>query len=130
MIAATDGLADAVPIGHRIAVRESAEVPEGVWVGFFSWRGEPTIATGRFISANEARTNAYGAVLAFAGIGFSVKGFERPEPAETLNGDVPPFRQFWPPRSALIEWPTAVTADRTLLPVLMNFPPPRRRRAG
>lgn len=127
LIAATDGLADAVPIEHHQAIRENDEVPEGAWVGFFSWRGEPTIATGRFVSADQARTSAYGAVLAFAGVGFSVKGFERPEPAETLDADVPPFRQIWPPRNALIHWPSPVTADRAMLPVLMNFPPPRRR---
>lgn len=126
LLAATDGLADAVPIGHRRAVRENAEVPAGVWVGFFSWRGEPTIATGRFVADHAAGASAYGSVLAFAGVGFTVKGFERPEPSETLDGDAPPFRQFWPPRNALIEWPSRVAADRTLLPVLMNFPPPRR----
>jgi len=126
LIGATDGLAGAVPIVHRRAVRENAEVPEGVWVGFFSWRGEPTIATSRFVSVDDGRATAYGAVLAFAGIGFSVKGFERPEPAETLDGDVQPFRQFWPLRTALIEWPSPVVANRVLLPVLMNYPPARR----
>jgi hypothetical protein len=89
LIAATDGLAGAVRIVHRRAVRENAEVPEGVWVGFFSWRGEPTIATSRFVSVDEGQVSAYGAVLAFTGVGFSVKGFERPEPAETLDGDAP-----------------------------------------
>ncbi len=126
LVAATDGLAGAVPIVHRRAVRENAEMTEGVWVGFFSWRGEPAIATSRFVSADDDRASAYGAVLAFAGVGFSVKGFKRPEPAETLDGDVPPFRQFWPPRNALIEWPSPATADRALLSVLINFPPVRR----
>lgn len=126
LIAATDGLGDAVPIGHRQVVRENAEVPEGIWVGFFSWQGEPTIATGRFTSADEARASAYGAVLAFGGVGFSVKGFDRLEPFETLDGNAPPFRQFSPLNNALIEWPSPVTADRTLLPVLINLPPRRR----
>jgi hypothetical protein len=126
LIEATDGLAGAVPIVHRRAVRENAEVPEAVWVGFFSWRGEPTIATSRLVSVDERRTSAYGAVLAFAEVGFSVKGFERPEPAQTLDGDVPPSRQFSPPSNALIEWPSPATADRALLPALMNFPPARR----
>lgn len=127
LIAATDGLDDAVPIGHHQAVRDNAEVPDGVWVGFFSWRSEPTIAAGQFVSADEAGATAYGAVLAFAGVGFSVKGFERPDPTETLDGDVPPFRQFSPPRTSLVDWPTPVAADLALLPLLMNFPPARRR---
>jgi hypothetical protein len=127
LIAATDGPEDAVPNQHRRAVRDNAEVPDGVWVGFFPWRGEPTIAAGRFVSADGPQKTAYGAVLAFAGVGFTVKGFERPDPPEALDGDVPPFRQFWPPRSSLIEWPSPVVAERTFLPALMNFPPPRQR---
>jgi predicted RNA-binding Zn-ribbon protein involved in translation (DUF1610 family) len=126
LIAATDGLEDAVPIEHRRAVRDNGEVPDAVWVGFFPWHGEPMIAGGRLASTDGTSETAYVAVLTFAGIGFSVMGFQRLTPDEAIDGDVPPFRQFWPPRSQLMEWPSLVVADRTSLPFLMNFVPLRR----
>jgi hypothetical protein len=119
-----------VPIEHRQLVRDNGRVPDGAWVAFFSWRGEPTIATGRFVSTDEAQTSAHDAVLASAGVGFVVKGFKRPEAAESLNVDVPPFRQLWPRCDSMIGWATPVAAERTLLPALINFSPARQHGTG
>ena len=123
LLAASDGLQDSVPVAHRRSVRDDAVVPDTVWVGFFVWRGDPTLAVGRFVSVDEMQNNAYLALLTFAGVGFSVVGFDRLLAQQAIDGDIPPFRQFWPPRTPLIHWPSTAAADRELVPALMRFVP-------
>lgn len=123
LIAATDGLQDAVPVHHRHTVRHDATVPDDVWVGLCPWSGDPLLAVSRITPAEPIQAPAYKAILTFAGIGFCVVGFERIPAGHTIDGNVPPLHSFAPTRHALIEWPGPATVDRTALPFLMSFIP-------
>jgi hypothetical protein len=65
-----------VPKVHGRMVRDEARVPEGVWVGFFPWRGDPVLWTSTGSNANTTRrlVEMYGALLAFGSFGRRVTG--------------------------------------------------------
>jgi hypothetical protein len=98
LLAGTDGLGEVVPASHRRAIRDDAEVPRDVFVGFFHWAGGPIVATGLPSLRSETdRHEAYGAMLTFARVGFYVVGLrDSLQGHERVDGDGPQVRQFWP----------------------------------
>jgi hypothetical protein len=128
LIAGTDGLDDILPVRHRRAIREDAEVPDEVFVAFFRWAGSPIVATGSPSFHSEAdHHEAYGAVLTFAQVGFYVVGLrDSLPPHEMIDGDGSQVRQFWPPKHQLITWPPHGGLDNRRLPDLLSLAPVRR----
>jgi hypothetical protein len=129
LIAGTDGLGEVVPIGHRRAIRNDAQVPRDVFVAFFRWAGGPIVATGSpSLHSETDHHEAYGAMLTFAQVGFYVVGLRDSLAShEIIDGDGPQVRQFWPSVDRLITWPPLHGLDNTRLPRLLSFAPIRRR---
>ncbi len=129
LLAGTDGLGEVVPVSHRRAIRDDAEVARDVFVGFFRWAGGPIVATGSPSLRSETdHHEAYGAILTFARVGFYVVGLrDSLQGHEAIDGDGPQVRQFWPPMNRLITWPPLPGLDNTRLPHLLSLAPIRRR---
>ena len=129
LLAATPELRDAVPTEHRHAVRHEGRVGTNTWISFFAWRGGPVLATGQvdvLDRANpETTREGYMAFLSFAQVGVCVIGFEDIEANEIIDGELPPLRQFWPPKTRLQHWPPP-PVDNRILHALFNFIPLRR----
>jgi hypothetical protein len=119
LLSAEPGDQDAVPLTHRRALRESDEIVASSWIGIFRWRGEPVIASGSGLVANESRLEqprrAYSAMLAFEGFGFYVTAF-----SDSPHAPVPyprhhsPMLCAWPHQLGLTHWPPPPTDNRTL----------------
>lgn len=128
LLAGTEGLGDIVPTPHRRAIRDEAQVPGEVFVGFFGWSGGPIVATGSpSLRSETAERDGYAAILTFAQLGFYVMGLrESLPPEEMIAGDSLPVRQFWPATNQLVGWPPLVRMDNTHLPGLLSLAPVRR----
>lgn len=129
LLAGTDGLGDIVPTSHRRVIRDEAQVPDEVFVGFFRWAGGPIVATGSpSLRSETAEHEGYAAILTFAQVGFYVLGLhDSLPPQEMIAGDSLPVRQFWPPMNQLIAWPPLLELDNRRLPDLLSLAPVSRR---
>jgi hypothetical protein len=119
LLSAEPGDQEAVPLGHRKALRERDTILADTWVGIFRWHGEPVIMSGDGIARNKKQPGlvqqTYGAMLAFEGFGFYMTAFNEPiGPGARLTGDQPPMLSIWPPRSGLVHWPGPLTDNRVL----------------
>ncbi|HEU4907115.1 MAG TPA: hypothetical protein VFT19_13525 [Solirubrobacterales bacterium] len=116
------------PLDHRRAVRQG-RIADNTWVSFFAWGDGPMLKTGSgTVTGTEEPSNPprhYGAMLAFAGIGFYVTGFTNPLESDRIDGEPPPVAQFWPPKHHFIHWPPPIRADGRILPALLNSVPLR-----
>jgi hypothetical protein len=113
-----------VPKEQGRMVRDKARCPEGVWVGFFPWRGDPVLWTSTGSNADSTRrlVEMFGALLAFGAVGFFVAAIKEPSSVPyALTGERPPLRQFWSLRHRMIEWPPGPPLDSTSLPGLREF---------
>lgn len=105
------------------AVRQGMVAPR-TWVGFFSWKGEPVVATGtgRLTTASQVQ-HIYFAMLAFAQVGFCVTAVAEPlSEARGIAADVNPIAQLWPPRYPRLTWPWP-PLDNRVVPRLMHLVP-------
>jgi hypothetical protein len=121
--------AQLVPVEHRRAVRYASRVRDDIWVGYFPWRGSPTVAVGGVIGTSHhypsRRLNAYGVILTFAQLGFEVFGLIDLLPSRlVLQADGPGMRQFSPPLRPVIDWPLpGPAATHDAFSALLNFVP-------
>jgi hypothetical protein len=128
LLAASAEHRDAVPVKHRLAVRDDGRVGPDTWVSFFAWSGGPVLATGELEALHHSEPglgrDGYLAFLSFAQVGFCVIGFEPVGAEARVDGELPHLRQFWPPRVSLQHWPPPAV-DNRILPALLGFVPLR-----
>jgi hypothetical protein len=124
LLAAESDSGYSVPKQHLDAVRTTGVPGDHTRVGFFSWRGGPTLGTAQAEIVRRGDSAApvpgYLAFLAFAQVGFCVTGFEGPLPAKHPAAQLPEVLQFWPPRDRLLTWPPPPT-DNRILPALFTW---------
>jgi hypothetical protein len=129
LLAASPDHREAVPVEHRLAVRDNGRAGPDTWVSFFAWWGGPVLATGELEALHRGDPgiprNGYLALLSFARVGFCVIGFEPVGIEERVDGELAPLRQFWPPRVGLQHWPPPAV-NNGILPTLLRFVPLRR----
>jgi hypothetical protein len=116
---AEPGHQDAIPSGHRRALREDGKIIAHTWIGIFRWHGEPVISTGDGVLTDRNRPGvvrpSYSAMLAFEGFGFYVTALhEEPAAGAPPGRDHPPMLAICPPRLGMIEWPPPMTDNRVL----------------
>jgi hypothetical protein len=106
------------------AVRQGMVAPR-TWVGFFSWRGEPVLATGTGrLTTGAGAQHLYLAMLTFANVGFCVTAVTQPLVGnQRISADVNnPVAQLWPERYPTLSWPWP-PVDNRIVPRLLELVP-------
>jgi hypothetical protein len=122
-------LREVVPTDHRRSIRDRGVPHEDTWVGYFPWRGWSIVSGGEADMRHRhgmdlpGGREAYVSVFTFAQLGFKIFGvIGTVRPGYDL-GDDSAGRQFWPPRSGLMNWPSGPLVTEASMPEILGGAP-------